>query len=100
MAAVLRSSLRESDFVGRYGGEEFLLLLPDTGRDQAVASLGLSEIAQPVTASLGIAAIPDDAGDADTLIRAADRALYAAKANGRNRVELFISPARSARTPA
>jgi diguanylate cyclase (GGDEF)-like protein len=110
VAAVLRSSLRESDFVGRYGGEEFLLLLPDTGRDQAVvvaervreavASLGLSEIAQPVTASLGIAAIPDDAGDADTLIRAPDRALYAAKANGRNRIELFISLARSARTPA
>jgi diguanylate cyclase (GGDEF)-like protein len=110
VATVLRSSLRESDFVGRYGGEEFLVLLPDTGRDQAVvvaekvreavASLALSEIAQPVTASLGIAAVPDDAGDADTLIRAADRALYAAKANGRNRVELFISPARSARTPA
>ena len=110
VATVLRSSLRESDFVGPYGGEEFLLLLPDTGRDQAVvvaekvrvavASLGLSEISQPVTASLGVATVPDDAGDADTLIRAADRALYAAKGNGRNRVELFISPARSARTPA
>ena len=83
VATVLRSSLRESDFVGRYGGEEFLLLLPDTGRDQAVvvaekvraavAGLGLSEINQPVTASLGIAAIPDDAASADTLIRAADR---------------------------
>ena len=110
VATVLRSSLRESDFVGRYGGEEFLLLLPDTGRDQAVvvaekvrvavASLGLSEISQPVTASLGVATVPDDAADADTLIRAADRALYAAKGNGRNRVELFMSPARSARTPA
>ena len=104
VATVLRSSLRERDFVGRYGGEEFLLLLPDTGRDQAVvvaekvraavAGLGLSEIGQPVTASLGIAAVPDDAADADTLIRAADRALYAAKGNGRNRVELFISPVR------
>ena len=110
VATVLRSSLRESDFVGRYGGEEFVLLLPDTGRDQAVvvaekvrvavASLGLSEISQPVTASLGVATVPDDAADADTLIRAADRALYAAKGNGRNRVELFMSPARSARTPA
>jgi GGDEF domain-containing protein len=63
VAMVLRSSVRESDFVGRYGGEEFLLLLPDTGRDQAaivaekvraaVAGLGLSEINQPVTASWG-----------------------------------------------
>jgi len=109
VATVLRSSLRESDFVGRYGGEEFLLLLPDTGRDQAVvvaeklraaaAGLGLSEINQPVTASFGIAAIPDDAADGDTLIRAADRALYAAKGNGRNRVELFISPDRGQDAP-
>jgi diguanylate cyclase (GGDEF)-like protein len=63
VAMVLRSSVRESDFVGRYGGEEFLLLLPDTGRDQAaivaekvraaVAGLGLSEINQQVTASWG-----------------------------------------------
>jgi diguanylate cyclase (GGDEF)-like protein len=110
VATVLRSSLRESDFVGRYGGEEFLLLLPDTGRDQAVvvaekvraavAGLGLSEINQPVTASIGIAAIPDDAASADTLIRAADRALYAAKGNGRNRVELFISPVRDQDAPS
>jgi diguanylate cyclase (GGDEF)-like protein len=109
VAMVLRSSVRESDFVGRYGGEEFLLLLPDTGRDQAaivaekvraaVAGLGLSEINQPVTASLGVAAVPDDAADADTLVRAADRALYAAKGNGRNRVELFISPARLGSQP-
>ena len=109
VAMVLRSSVRESDFVGRYGGEEFLLLLPDTGRDQAaivaekvraaVAGLGLAGINQPVTASLGVAAVPDDAADADTLVRAADRALYAAKGNGRNRVEMFISPARLGSQP-
>jgi diguanylate cyclase (GGDEF)-like protein len=102
VAAVLRSSVRESDFVGRHGGEEFILLLPDTGRDQAavvaekvraaVANLGLSEVDEPVTTSIGVAAFPDDAADADTLVRAADRALYAAKGNGRNRVELFLSP--------
>jgi GGDEF domain-containing protein len=65
----------------------------------AVAGLGLSEINQPVTASFGIAAIPDDAADGDTLIRAADRALYAAKGNGCNRVELFISPDRGQDAP-
>jgi diguanylate cyclase (GGDEF)-like protein len=44
-----------------------------------------------VTASLGVATLPDDAKDAESLIRAADRALYSAKGRGRNRVELFES---------
>ena len=106
VAATLRSSIRESDFVGRYGGEEFLILLPDTGKEQAqvvadkvraaVAATTLPKIEQPVTASLGVATVPDDAGDGDFLIRAADRALYAAKGNGRNRVELFMSGAKPA----
>jgi diguanylate cyclase (GGDEF)-like protein len=101
VAATLRSSIRDSDFVGRYGGEEFILLLPDTGKEQAhivaekvraaVAATTLSRIDHPVTASLGVATVPEDAGDSDALIRAADRALYVAKGNGRNRVELFIS---------
>jgi diguanylate cyclase (GGDEF)-like protein len=92
----LRNALRESDFVGRYGGEEFLLLLPATDKQAALAvaehvraaigSIRSTDIDR-VTASVGVAVLPDDAGDAVTLFRAADRALYVAKSNGRDRVE-------------
>jgi diguanylate cyclase (GGDEF)-like protein len=79
-------------------------LLPATGRDgaavvadtvrTAVATITVAGVDRGITASIGIAAIPDDAGDATTLVRHADRALYTAKANGRNRVEI-AEPARS-----
>ena len=110
VAANLRSSLRESDFVGRYGGEEFLLLLPDTGKQQArvvaekvraaVDAIALSNLDLRVTASFGVATLPDDCGDADSLMRAADRVLYSAKGRGRNRVELFESREDTAPAPA
>ncbi|MDP9133621.1 MAG: diguanylate cyclase [Actinomycetota bacterium] len=97
----LRASLRDSDFGGRYGGEEFLMLLPGTdqsGAQQVAEKLRTAiealEFQQPelsVTASFGIATYPLDALDADSLVRMADRALYAAKARGRNRIELIDS---------
>ncbi len=99
---ILQASLRESDFVGRYGGEEFLFLLPDTERQGALTvaekvRAAIQETAVPgvphnFTASIGIAVLPDDAGDGETLIRHADRALYAAKAKGRNRIEVAAPP--------
>jgi diguanylate cyclase (GGDEF)-like protein len=110
VAATVRSSLRESDFVGRYGGEEFLILLPDTGKHEArtvaekvraaVDAIALANLELRVTASLGVATLPDDGGDADTLVRAADRALYSAKGRGRNRVELFESRQDAVPAPA
>ncbi len=97
IGAALRDTLRESDFVGRYGGEEFLILLPDTDRDGATAVaetiraavelVKVPGVERAVTASLGIAVAPDDAGDPTRLIRNADKALFTAKARGRNRVE-------------
>jgi diguanylate cyclase (GGDEF)-like protein len=98
---VLRSTFRASDFGGRYGGEEFLLLLPSTDQVGAldvteklrhgIEALEFQQTDLHITASFGIATYPLDALDADSLVRMADRALYAAKANGRNRVELITA---------
>jgi diguanylate cyclase (GGDEF)-like protein len=96
----LSASLRASDFAARYGGEEFLLLLPDTDRTGAVEvaeklrrTIAQTEVRDvgALTASFGIAVMPDDAAEPEQLIRKADRALYAAKAGGRNRVEVAVS---------
>jgi diguanylate cyclase (GGDEF)-like protein len=99
VGVALATIVRESDFVGRYGGEEFVMVLPDTGREAAVgvcervrtaiADIRLLEGDRNVSASFGVAVFPEDAPDAARLIRNADRALYRAKANGRNRVEVF-----------
>ncbi|MEA2219378.1 MAG: hypothetical protein QOJ35_2004 [Solirubrobacteraceae bacterium] len=100
VGAVLSEQLRESDFVGRMGGEEFVLLLPATGRGAAVtvaekiraaiAALVIPGVERQITISIGIASIPDHAGDAEGLLREADHALYAAKERGRNRVEVAV----------
>jgi diguanylate cyclase (GGDEF)-like protein len=100
VAQILGSLLRASDFAARYGGEEFLILLPDTDRAlaadvaeklrAAIAGAEISNIGS-LTASFGVAALPDDAGESEQLIRKADRALYSAKAAGRNRVATTAS---------
>jgi diguanylate cyclase (GGDEF)-like protein len=98
VGAALQSCLRAGDFAGRFGGEEFLILLPDTGLDGAahvaekirttVAAISVPGVEREITASLGIADLLEHAGNATGLLREADRALYAAKAAGRNRATI------------
>ncbi len=97
VGATVFQSLRVSDFAGRFGGEEFLLLLPDTDPDgafeaaerlrTAISEIKVPGLPQPVTASFGIAVAPNDATEPAQLLRIADRALYMAKSGGRNRIE-------------
>ena len=101
VGAVLRTELRGGDFAGRNGGEEFIVMLPDTDRAgamrvaehlrSAMHGLSMPGVKRAVTASFGVAAFPEDALDGETLVRLADRALYAAKQSGRERVEATSS---------
>jgi diguanylate cyclase (GGDEF)-like protein/PAS domain S-box-containing protein len=97
---LMMTHARAGDICCRYGGEEFLLVLPRVTKDvaleraerlrgaMAAALIPYGELAIPVTASFGVAAFPDDGRTGDELIDAADRALYAAKAAGRNCVDI------------
>ncbi len=102
MASRLTSAVREIDVVARYGGEEFLLVLPSTHFSGALAvadrvwrsiravPLRCIGQAQYVTVSVGVALYPSrDVKSKDQLIKAADRALYQAKADGRDRICVF-----------
>ena len=95
---VVRHTFRTTDSACRYGGEEFALVFPETPKHEAVRLAErlrdlvetlppTAEVPRSMTASFGVAGFPEDGDDAPALIRSADRALYQAKANGRNRVE-------------
>jgi diguanylate cyclase (GGDEF)-like protein len=106
LAQLVRDTIRTADIPSRYGGEELAIILPEMNSLQA---LGMAErlrrrvaacpfesrgrdgraLRIPVTISLGVAGLPDDALDADALVAAADEGLYAAKRGGRNRAVRF-----------
>lgn len=100
-AGRMHSQMRSYDFIGRFGGEEFLVILPECCLECAAAfaerlrlavcseSIDTPEGLIPVTISLGVVSCSmDKKGNADFFIKAADEALYRAKENGRNRVEV------------
>ncbi|MCP3955214.1 MAG: GGDEF domain-containing protein, partial [Desulfobacterales bacterium] len=94
IADVLKTCTRDIDLVGRYGGEEFCVVLPDIDLDTAAkiaerirATIEKTSCAGlKVTASLGVSSMESTTHKPDELIDLADKALYAAKKSGRNRV--------------
>jgi len=109
-AATVQRQIRDSDSFGRYGGEEFLLMLPETSIDEAlalaervranIAGLGFSELPElAVTVSIGVAEFRIDESIAQTVARA-DEALYQAKSGGRNRVVRYGQQIDAAPAPA
>jgi diguanylate cyclase (GGDEF)-like protein len=107
MVAQALQELRRPDLIARYGGDEFVLLLPDTGVEGARLTaerirerigsthlpIGVNQLA--VTASMGVASYPDHGEDYEGVFEAADSALYRSKSQGRNRVTVAQRPAPS-----
>ncbi len=109
-AVKISSALRPYDSVGRLGGEEFLILVPNCALQEAalVAERLRSSVATdkfvigqwiiPVTVSIGVSTLTGADPDVDKILQTVDSALYEAKNNGRNRVECYI-PSRQAGVP-
>lgn len=94
----VRSVLRPNDVLGRYGGEEFVVLLPETDSGAAIkiaerirTALHRPRNLPPYTASVGVATTPTEVENTDSLLIRADKALYRAKGQGRDRIEVAQS---------
>jgi diguanylate cyclase (GGDEF)-like protein/PAS domain S-box-containing protein len=96
----LRKCLMKDDFISRYGGDEFIILLENTGYERAEmtainiikrfsSSLDIEENRIDITPSIGISLYPTDATDAETLVKYADTAMYMVKAQGRNNYKFY-----------
>lgn len=96
LAKAMRKSIRDVDFIGRYGGEEFVMLMPETNAEEALAAMeklrtkvenspfNFRKERVPITMSFGISEF-NSMEDGETVFERADKALYQAKAEGRNR---------------
>ena len=109
VGAALSASVRISDFVGCYGTNGFIVLLPDTDSTVTrslvekihamISAIEIPDFDHVITASAGIAVFPEHVLDADSLVRALDVTLTRARNAGGNRIEMFSAPA-AATAPA
>ena len=88
---MLKETARSEDYVARFGGEEFALILPKTSKLNALKlaeriRLAMDRTSLPLTLSVGVATFPEDAHGIEPLLQSVDHALYEAKRLGRNRV--------------
>jgi diguanylate cyclase (GGDEF)-like protein len=100
IGAIFQESIRNIDYAGRYGGDEFIVLLPEVGstralevadrlRERVAAETLTSETEKvPVSLSIGVATLPEHGETPEAIVASADTALYHAKRSGRNRVVL------------